>query len=151
MAFAAARASSMARPSAIRLEIPHRWASRLPQVMWRRTAASAERVPILRDGFPATARPPLTPVLRSCARWDRSRTRRFLSSIRTGRADLLSVQSRISSGSRPQSPGSELGYIGNVSHHLTANDFSLNQVPAELMGPPATPRSRAGRFRSSAM
>jgi hypothetical protein len=28
----------------------------------------------------------------------------------------------------------ELGYIGNVSHHLTANDFSLNQVPTALMG-----------------
>ena len=25
--------------------------------------------------------------------------------------------------------------MANVSHHLTANDFSLNQVPAELMGP----------------
>jgi hypothetical protein len=28
----------------------------------------------------------------------------------------------------------EVGYIGNVSHHLTANDFSLDQVPPELMG-----------------
>ena len=27
----------------------------------------------------------------------------------------------------------ELGYIGNVSHHLTANDLSLNQVAPELM------------------
>lgn len=27
----------------------------------------------------------------------------------------------------------EIGYIGNVSHHLTANDFSLNQVAPELM------------------
>jgi hypothetical protein len=29
----------------------------------------------------------------------------------------------------------EVGYMGNVSHHLTGNDFSLNQVPPELMGP----------------
>jgi hypothetical protein len=29
----------------------------------------------------------------------------------------------------------EVGYVGNVGHHLTANDFSLNQVPPELMGP----------------
>jgi hypothetical protein len=29
----------------------------------------------------------------------------------------------------------EVGYIGNVSHHLTANDFSLNQVAPNLMGP----------------
>jgi hypothetical protein len=27
----------------------------------------------------------------------------------------------------------EVGYMGNVSHHLTANDLSLNQVPPELM------------------
>ncbi|MBS1871595.1 MAG: carboxypeptidase regulatory-like domain-containing protein [Acidobacteria bacterium] len=27
----------------------------------------------------------------------------------------------------------EAGYIGNVSHHLTANDFTLNQVPPQLM------------------
>jgi len=29
----------------------------------------------------------------------------------------------------------ELGYIGNVSHHLTGNDVSLNQVAPQLMGP----------------
>jgi hypothetical protein len=29
----------------------------------------------------------------------------------------------------------EAGYIGNVSHHLTANDLSINQVPAQLLGP----------------
>lgn len=28
----------------------------------------------------------------------------------------------------------EIGYIANVSHHLGANDFSLNQVQPELMG-----------------
>ncbi len=27
----------------------------------------------------------------------------------------------------------EVGYIGNVSHHLTANDLSLNQVPPQLL------------------
>ena len=27
----------------------------------------------------------------------------------------------------------EAGYIGNVSHHLTANDLTLNQVPPQLM------------------
>jgi hypothetical protein len=27
----------------------------------------------------------------------------------------------------------EIGYIGNVSHHLTANDLSLNQIPPQLM------------------
>jgi hypothetical protein len=36
----------------------------------------------------------------------------------------------------------ETGYIGNVSHHLTANDFSLNQVPTALMGPGDTQRLR---------
>lgn len=28
----------------------------------------------------------------------------------------------------------ELGYVGNVSHHLTSNDLSLNQVAPQLMG-----------------
>jgi hypothetical protein len=36
----------------------------------------------------------------------------------------------------------EAGYIGNISHHLTANDFSLNQVPAALMGAGDTQRLR---------
>ena len=29
----------------------------------------------------------------------------------------------------------EAGYIGNVSHRLTASDLSVNQVPPQLMGP----------------
>ena len=29
----------------------------------------------------------------------------------------------------------ESGYMANVSHHLTANDLTLNQVPPALMGP----------------
>lgn len=29
----------------------------------------------------------------------------------------------------------EIGYIGNVSHHLTANDLTINQVPPQSMGP----------------
>jgi hypothetical protein len=29
----------------------------------------------------------------------------------------------------------ELGYMGNVSHNLTAGDLSINQVPAQLLGP----------------
>ncbi|HWB86131.1 MAG TPA: hypothetical protein VG675_18450 [Bryobacteraceae bacterium] len=29
----------------------------------------------------------------------------------------------------------EAGYMGNVSHHLTAGDFTINQVPPQFMGP----------------
>ncbi len=29
----------------------------------------------------------------------------------------------------------EAGYMGNVSHHLTANDLSINQAPPQLVGP----------------
>jgi len=29
----------------------------------------------------------------------------------------------------------ELGYIGNISHHLNGSDLTLNQVPTDLMGP----------------
>jgi len=36
----------------------------------------------------------------------------------------------------------EAGYLNNISRHLTANDFSLNQVPPNLMGPGDTQRLR---------
>ncbi len=36
----------------------------------------------------------------------------------------------------------EVAYIGNESRHLTAPDFSLNQVPTALMGPGDTQRLR---------
>jgi hypothetical protein len=36
----------------------------------------------------------------------------------------------------------EVGYIGNVAHHLAANDFSLNQVRPELMGAGAAQNRR---------
>src|SRR5579871_1089183 len=29
----------------------------------------------------------------------------------------------------------EVGYLGNVGHHLTANDLSIDQVPPQLLGP----------------
>jgi hypothetical protein len=29
----------------------------------------------------------------------------------------------------------EAGYLGNISHHLSANDLTLNQVPTQLFGP----------------
>jgi len=29
----------------------------------------------------------------------------------------------------------DAGYMGNVSHHLTGNDLSINQVAPQLMGP----------------
>ena len=35
-----------------------------------------------------------------------------------------------------------MGYIGNISRHLTGNDFSLNQVAPDLMGPGDTQRLR---------
>jgi hypothetical protein len=34
----------------------------------------------------------------------------------------------------------EAGYVGNVSHHLTANDLNLNQVPPELLGTNSNPQ-----------
>jgi hypothetical protein len=36
----------------------------------------------------------------------------------------------------------ELGYIGNVSHHLTGNDVTINQVPTSLFGPGDTTSKR---------
>jgi hypothetical protein len=49
----------------------------------------------------------------------------------------LSVQHEFGMGAM-----AEVGYIGNISRHLTANDLSLNQVPGELMGPGDTQRLR---------
>jgi len=43
----------------------------------------------------------------------------------------------------------EMGYIGSISHHLTAADLSINQVPPQLMGP-GNAQLRV-RSRSSAM
>jgi hypothetical protein len=87
----------------------------------------------LRDGFPAVARPALTAGYGAAAPGQKAYTAvgffdphqvapisyqyNFDIEREVGRGVLL-----------------ELGYIGNVSHHLTANDLTIDQVAPQLMG-----------------
>src|SRR5215831_7656262 len=88
----------------------------------------------LRDGFPAVFRPPLTPAFGAVALGQKPNT--SVSYFNPGQVAPasyqynLNVQREVASGLLV-----EVGYIGNTSHHLTANDLSLNQVAPQLMGP----------------
>jgi hypothetical protein len=88
----------------------------------------------LRNGFPALPRPPLNAGFGAVAPGERPNT--AVGFFERSRPTPIShqynfnVQHEITS-----TTVIEIGYMGNVSHHLTANDLSLNQVPPELMGP----------------
>ncbi|HYZ85389.1 MAG TPA: TonB-dependent receptor [Bryobacteraceae bacterium] len=88
----------------------------------------------LRDGVPSTPRPPLTSGFGAVAPGERPNTAvGFFERNRPTPISYqynLNVQHEIS-----QNTVVEVGYMANVSHHLTANDLSLNQVAPELMGP----------------
>jgi Carboxypeptidase regulatory-like domain/TonB-dependent Receptor Plug Domain len=87
----------------------------------------------LQDGFPAVTRPPLTPAFGAVPLGQRPNTSvQFFSPQQIAPVSYqynLNIQ-------REFVPGFliEAGYIANVSHHLTANDLTLNQVPPELLG-----------------
>lgn len=95
----------------------------------------------LRDGFPAVTRPPLTDAFGAVPVGTRPTTavsffdpnQKTPVSYQTN----LSVQHEFGMGAMV-----EVGYIGNISRNLTANDFSLNQVPAGLAGAGDTQRLR---------
>ena len=88
----------------------------------------------LRDGFPAVSRPPLTSAFGAVAPGEKPNTPvAFFNPKQIAPISYqynLNVQREIASGLLV-----EAGYMGNVSHHLTANDLSLNQVAPQLMGP----------------
>jgi hypothetical protein len=86
----------------------------------------------LRDGFPAVARQPLTPGFGAVPLGQRPNT--AVSFFNPDQAAPISYQYNF--GIQRELTTNllvEVGYIGNVSHHLTANDFSLDQVPPQLM------------------
>ncbi len=88
----------------------------------------------LRDGFPAFSRQPLTAAFGAVPLGQRPNT--AISFFNPKQVAPLSYQYNL--GVQREVARDllfEVGYMANVSHHLTANDFSLNQVPAELMGP----------------
>ena len=103
--------------------------------------ATTQSAFLLRNGFPAYARPELTSALGAVAVGQKPNT--SVSYFDPRQRTPISYQSNLSL-QHELSPATlvEAGYIGNVSHHLTANDFSLNQVPIELMGPGDTQRLR---------
>lgn len=88
----------------------------------------------LRDGFPAVSRPPLTAAFGAVPLGAKPNTSVAYFNPNqiapTSYQYNLNLQRELASGLLV-----EAGYIGNISHHLTANDLSLNQVAPQLMGP----------------
>ncbi len=89
----------------------------------------------MRNGFPAYTRPPLNdpgfgavplgqPPKTAVTYFDRNRPAPISYQAN------FDVQDEIAPG-----VVLEAGYIGNVSHHLTAGDLSINGVPPQLRGP----------------
>ena len=88
----------------------------------------------LRDGFPAVARPPLNAGFGAVPLGTKPNTNAsFFNPNQVAPVSYqynLNIQREVASGLIV-----EAGYIGNISHHLTANDLSLDQVAPQLMGP----------------
>src|SRR5262245_34258682 len=95
--------------------------------------ADLESVFRLRDGFPAVIRPSLNSAFGSVAIGQKPNTSvSFFNPDQVAPVSYqfnLNVQHELTTNLLV-----EVGYVGNVSHHLTANDFSLNQVAPQLMG-----------------
>jgi len=89
---------------------------------------------LLRNGFPSVTRPPLTPGFGAVALGQKPTTAiSFFNPKQVAPISYqynLSIQHEVSRGLL-----TEIGYISNISHHLAANDFSLNQVRADQIGP----------------
>jgi hypothetical protein len=87
---------------------------------------------LLRNGFPAVTRQPLTPGFGAVPLGQKVNTSvSFFNPMQVAPISYqynLGVQRDVSKDLLL-----EAGYIGNVSHHLTANDLTLNQVPPHLM------------------
>ncbi len=87
----------------------------------------------LRDGFPAVSRPPLTAAFGAVAPGQTPNTAvGFFNPKQVAPISYqynLNVQREVVSGLLV-----EVGYLANISHHLTANDLSLDQVAPQLMG-----------------
>jgi len=86
----------------------------------------------LRNGFPAAVRQPLTPGFGAVPVGQKVNT--SVSYFNPNQIAPISYQFNLSVQREvAHDLLLEVGYIGNVSHHLTANDLSLNQVAPQLM------------------
>ena len=86
----------------------------------------------LRNGFPSAVRQPLTPAFGAVMLGQKANT--AVSFFNPNQVAPISYQYNF--GVQREIARDllvEIGYIGNVSHHLTANDLSLDQVPPQLM------------------
>lgn len=87
----------------------------------------------LRNGYPAIVRPPLDAGFGAVAPGQRSTT--AVTFFERDRPTPISYQYNLSVQREiGRNNVVELGYMANISHHLTANDLSLNQVAPQLMG-----------------
>lgn len=102
----------------------------------------------LRDGFPAFTRPPLTAAFGAAPVGQRVNT--SVAFFNPRQVAPISYQYNLDIQREVvRDLLLEVGYIGNTSHHLTANDLSLNQVPPQLMGPgPAQVRRPFPQFNN---
>ena len=96
--------------------------------------AATESAFRLRDGFPAYSRPDLNAAYGAVPLGTRPNTAvSFFDPHQVAPTSYqvnIDLQHELARGFVV-----EAGYIGNISRHLTANDFSINQVPAALLGP----------------
>lgn len=87
----------------------------------------------LRNGFPAVSRPALNSAFGAVAPGQRPNLSvGFFKQDQVSPASFqynINLQREVAAETVV-----ELGYMANVSHHLTANDLTLNQVRPELMG-----------------
>jgi hypothetical protein len=103
--------------------------------------ATTQSAFLLRNGFPAYTRPDLTPGFGAVPVGQRPNTSVAYFDPNqvapTSYQANLALQHELGSGLLVEG-----GFISNHSRYLTANDLSLNQVPAELVGPGNTQAQR---------
>lgn len=87
----------------------------------------------LRNGVPAIVRPPLSPAFGAVAPGQRPNT--AVGFFNPGQTSPISYQYNFTLQREiARETVVETGYLANVSHHLTANDLTLDQVAPSLMG-----------------
>jgi hypothetical protein len=96
------------------------------------TVPQTDTVVQLRNGFPAYSRPPLTAGFGAVPMGQTPNT--SVSFFNPNQVAPTSYQYNFGiQRELARDMVLEVGYIGNTSHHLTANDFQLNQVSPEQM------------------
>ena len=95
--------------------------------------ATTQSTFLLRDGFPAYSRPPLDDAFGAVPVGTRPTT--SVGFFDPKQVLPTSYQTNVSLQHEIKGMLIEGGFLSNISRHLTGNDFSLNQVAPESMGP----------------